>query len=321
MALAQVAGHRQPHGSGQHRRVAPTVLLRIASVAARISQQLRQLPAPGSPDAGRVHGGFGGGGLGGGGFGGGECGDLEGAQDGLPVLATQSPNLGHGRPEFQGRVSAVQAPRHGQVVHPLPGFRQRGHDAFQPLPPRCHPRGLVAQVLGADGDAGTHRLPVDVADPGGLPGRGPCLGGDGKQPAAHEVRTRPTGGIGHGQAGGDENAGRGGDGRVCIRPQPLGAGGQHCGAMLAKHVTELRRAVPRRLGLPEPVPWPGLGPSPVVCGDGCHPIHGLRILPSRGSHTRPVDTAGYDEEFVDFRDNATALSDGRAATRGGIPGR
>ena len=117
-------GQGQPQGSGQHYRVAPTVLMRIAIVAARISQHLPQFPAPWSPDAGRVHGGFGRG----------EGGDLEGAQDGVPVLATQSPNLGDGRAEFLGRVPAVQAPRHEQVVHPLPGFWQRGHDAFQPLP-------------------------------------------------------------------------------------------------------------------------------------------------------------------------------------------
>jgi hypothetical protein len=118
-ALAQVAGQGQPQGSRQHYRVAPTVLMRIA-VAARISQHLPQFPAPGTPDAGWAHGGFGGG----------EGGDLEGAHDGLPVLAAQSPNLGNGRPEFQGRVPAVQAPHHEQVVHPLPGFWQRGHDAL-----------------------------------------------------------------------------------------------------------------------------------------------------------------------------------------------
>jgi hypothetical protein len=98
--------------------------MRIAIVVLCISQQLPQFPAPGSADAGRVHGSFGGG----------EGGDLEGAQDGLPVLAAQSPNLGNRRPEFQGRVPAVQAPRHEQVVHPLTGFRQRGHDTVQPLP-------------------------------------------------------------------------------------------------------------------------------------------------------------------------------------------
>ena len=95
----------------------------IAVVAASISQRLPQFPAPGSPGAGWIDGGFGG-----------EGGHLEGAQDGLPVLDPQSPNLGNGRPEFPGRVPAVQAPGHEQVVHPLPGFRQRGHDALQPLP-------------------------------------------------------------------------------------------------------------------------------------------------------------------------------------------
>jgi hypothetical protein len=121
-ALAQVAGQGQPQGSRQHYRVALTALMRIAVVAARISQHLPQFPAPGSPDAGWVLGGFG------------EGGDLKGAHEGLPVLATQSPDLGHGRPEFQCRVPAVQAPGHEQVVHPLTGFRQRGHDALQPLP-------------------------------------------------------------------------------------------------------------------------------------------------------------------------------------------
>jgi hypothetical protein len=181
--------------------------MRIAVVAASISQQLPQFPAPGSPSAGRVHGGFGG-----------EGGDLEGAQDGVPVLATQSPNLGNGGPEFQRRVPAVQAPGHEQVVHPLPGFRQRGHDALQPLPQRCQPRGRVPHFGRADGTAGTHCRPVNRIDPGGLPGHGAGLGGDGKQPAAQAVRRRPLGGISQGQAGGNENAARGGDGRVCIGP-------------------------------------------------------------------------------------------------------
>jgi hypothetical protein len=95
----------------------------IGVAAASISQRLPQFPAPGSPGGGRINGGFGG-----------EGGDLEGAQDGLPVLAPQAPNLGHGRPEFPGRVPAVQSPGHEQVVHPLPGFRQGCHDALQPLP-------------------------------------------------------------------------------------------------------------------------------------------------------------------------------------------
>jgi hypothetical protein len=51
-ALAQVAGHGQPQSSGQRCRVAPTVRMRIAIVAAGISQHLSQFPAPGSPDAG-----------------------------------------------------------------------------------------------------------------------------------------------------------------------------------------------------------------------------------------------------------------------------
>jgi hypothetical protein len=217
--------------------------MRIAIVAASISQHPSQFPAPGSLDAGWVHGGFRGG----------EGGDLEGAQDGLPVLATQSPNLGNGRPEFQCRVPAVQAPRHEQVVHPLPGFWQRGHDALQPRPQRCQPRGRVPHFGGAGGNAGTHGLPVNVIDPGGLPGRGPCLGCDAKQPATQAVRTRQLGGIGHGLAGGNENAGSGGDGRVGIGPEPLGAGAQQCVAMLANHVREHRRAFPGRLGLPEPL--------------------------------------------------------------------
>jgi hypothetical protein len=45
-----------------------------------------------------------------------------------------------------------------------------------------------------------------------------CLSGDAKQPATQAVRTRQLGGISHGQAGGNENAGSGGDGRVCIGP-------------------------------------------------------------------------------------------------------
>jgi len=207
-ALAQVAGQGQPQGSGQHYRVAPTVLMRISIVAASIRQHLPQLPAPGSPDAGWVHGGCRGA----------EDGDLEGAQDGLPVLAPQAPNLGHGRPEFQCRVPAVQAPRHEQVVHPLPRLWQRGHDALQPLPQRSQPRGRVPHFGRAGGNAGTHRLPVNVIDPGGLPGHGTRLGCDAKQPAAQAVRTRQLGGISHGQAGGNENAGGGGDGRVCIGP-------------------------------------------------------------------------------------------------------
>jgi hypothetical protein len=100
-ALAQVTGQGQPQGSGQHDRGAPTILMGIAIVAASVSQRLPQVPAPGSPGAGWINGGFGG-----------EGGDLEGAQDGLPVLAAQSPNPVSGRREFQGRVPAVQAPRH-----------------------------------------------------------------------------------------------------------------------------------------------------------------------------------------------------------------
>ena len=213
-ALAQVAGQGQSQGSGQHDRVAPTVLMRIATVAAIISEHLSQFPAPGSLDPGRHHGGFRVG----------EGGDLEGALDGLPVLATHSPDLGNGRPEFECRVRAVQAPRHEQVVHPLPGFWQRGHDALQPLPRRCQPRGRVPHVGSADGNAGTHCLPVAVIEPGRrqrmyeLPGHGTRLGCDADQPAAQAVRTRLLGGIGHGQAGGSENADSGGDGRVCIGP-------------------------------------------------------------------------------------------------------
>jgi hypothetical protein len=242
-ALAQVAGQGQPHGGGQHRRTAPAVLSRIAVVAASVSQHLSQFPAPGRPDAGWVRRGFRGG----------EDGDLESPQDGLPVLATQSPNLGNGRPEFQCRVPAVQAPRHEQVAHPLPGFWQRGHDALQPLPQRCQPRGRVPHFGRAGGNAGTHCLPVNVFDPAGLPGHGPRLDGNAKQPVTQPVRTRPLGGISHGQTGGNENAGRGGDGRVCIGPEPLGAAGQHGLAMLLNHVGERRRAFPRRLGLPEPL--------------------------------------------------------------------
>jgi hypothetical protein len=206
-ALAQVTGQGQPQGSGQHNRGAPTILTRIAIVAASISQHLPQFPAPGSPGAGWINGGFGG-----------EGGDLEGAQDGLPVLATQSTNPGDGRPELQGCVPAVQASRHEQVVHPLPRFWQRGDDALQPLPQRCQPRGRLPHFGSADGNAGSHRLPVNVIRPAGLPRRWTCLGGDGKQPATQAIRTRQLGGIGHGQAGDRENAGRGGDGRVSVGP-------------------------------------------------------------------------------------------------------
>jgi hypothetical protein len=118
-ALAQVTGQGQPQSGGQHYRGAPTILMGIAIVAASVSQRLPQFPAPGSPSAERINGGFGG-----------EGGDLEGAQDGVPVLATQSPNPGNGRPEFQRCVPAVQASRYEQVVHPLPRFWQRCHDAL-----------------------------------------------------------------------------------------------------------------------------------------------------------------------------------------------
>jgi hypothetical protein len=80
-----------------------------------------------------------------------------------------------------------------------------------------------------------------------------CLSGDAKQPATQAVRTRQLGGISHGQAGGSENAGRGGDGSVRVGPQPPGAGAQHCVTMLANHVCEDSRAFARRLGLPEPL--------------------------------------------------------------------
>ena len=136
----------------------------------------------------------------------------------MPVLATQAPNFGNGRREFQGRVPAVQTPRHEQVVHPPPGFWQRGHDAVQPLPQRCQPLGRVPHFGSADGNAGAHCLPVNVIDPGGLPGQGTCLGCYAKQPATQPLRIRPLGGISHGQAGGNENAGCGVDGRVCIGP-------------------------------------------------------------------------------------------------------
>jgi hypothetical protein len=59
-------------------------------------------------------------------------------------------------------------------------------------------------------------------------------------------------GIGHGQAGGDESFAGGGDCRICIGPEPLGAGAQQCAAVPADHVRKHRRAFPLSLGLPEP---------------------------------------------------------------------
>jgi hypothetical protein len=83
-ALAQVPCHAQPECGRQHHDVSPTALLRIA-VRPSISQYLPQFPAPGST-TGRVRRSFGGR----------ERGDLEGAQDRLPVLAAQPPHLGRG---------------------------------------------------------------------------------------------------------------------------------------------------------------------------------------------------------------------------------
>jgi hypothetical protein len=122
-ALVQMAGQGQPGGCRQHDGVPPAVLLLIA-VTVSVSQQVPQFPAPGGPAAKQVQRQVR---IG-------ERGDLKGAQYRLPVLATQSANLGDGGPEFRGRVAAVQAPDDEQLVHPLPGFGQRGHDLLQPAP-------------------------------------------------------------------------------------------------------------------------------------------------------------------------------------------
>jgi len=83
-ALAQVAGKGQPHGSRQHYKVTPAELVRTAVVLG-LSQYLPQLPALRSVAPRLVRGSFRGG----------ERGDLEGAQDRVPVLAAQPLNLGH----------------------------------------------------------------------------------------------------------------------------------------------------------------------------------------------------------------------------------
>jgi hypothetical protein len=73
-ALAEVPCHAQPEGSRQHHHVPPTAVARIALMLS-VSQYLPQFPAPRSTTR-HVQGSFGGR----------ERGDLEGAQDRLPVL-------------------------------------------------------------------------------------------------------------------------------------------------------------------------------------------------------------------------------------------
>jgi hypothetical protein len=102
-----------------------------------------------------------------------------------------------------------------------------------------------------------HRFPVDVIDAGddidaGGSGHDPVLGRDAEQPGAQPARMRQLRGISHGQAGGDESLAGGGDCRLCIGPEPPGAGAQQRAAVLADHVREHRRAFPLSLGLPEP---------------------------------------------------------------------
>jgi len=63
-----------------------------------------------------------------------------------------------------------------------------------------------------------HRCPVDVINPRGQPGQDAVLGRDAKQPATQPVRIRQLRGIGHGQAGSNENVASGGDRCVGIRP-------------------------------------------------------------------------------------------------------
>jgi hypothetical protein len=82
-ALAQVPGHGQPKGSGQHHDVTPSPLLLVV-VLLSISQYLPQFPAPGRITL-RVQGSLGGG----------ERGDLESPQYRLPVFAAQPPNFGN----------------------------------------------------------------------------------------------------------------------------------------------------------------------------------------------------------------------------------
>ena len=92
------------------------------------------------------------------GFGGGERGDLEGAQDGLLVLAPQAPNLGRRRAQFQGRAPAVQTARYEQLVHLLPGLGQRGHDLLEPLAQRRQPAAVP--VVCGDGRHLIHDLRI-----------------------------------------------------------------------------------------------------------------------------------------------------------------
>ena len=69
----------------------------------------------------------------------------------------------------------------------------------------------------------------------------------------------------------DEDVAGGGDRRVRIRPQPLGAAAEHRVTMLADHVGEHRRAFPLTRAQPEPLPESGIGPPLVACGYRRHP--------------------------------------------------
>lgn len=204
-ALAQVPRHGQPEGGRQHHDGPANPLVRIA-VRLGVSQYLPQFPAPGS--AARCVQGR---------LGGGERGNLDGAQYRLPVLAAQPPNLGDVSAKFQCRLLAVQATRHEQVEEPLPGFGQRGHDLPKPVPQRFVPGRRLPRVGNVGSDVGVHRFPVDVIDPGGAGGR-ESVDGDAKQPAPQPVRTRQLCGVGHCQAGGNENVTGGGDCRISIGP-------------------------------------------------------------------------------------------------------
>ena len=69
----------------------------------------------------------------------------------------------------------------------------------------------------------------------------------------------------------DENVASGGDRRVRIGPQPLGAAAEHRVAMLADHVGERRRALAFTRGQSEPLHESGIDPPPVACGYRRHP--------------------------------------------------
>jgi hypothetical protein len=194
----------QPRSCRQHDGVTPAVLTRIA-VAVSTGQYVPQFRAPSRAAAKRIQGQIR---IR-------ERGDLEAAQYRLPVLTTQAPDLGNGGTQFHCRDPAVQASCHEQVVHPLPGFRQRGHDALQPIPERRRP---PRRVLHSGNVGGPHRFPGDVIDPGGQPGHETRLGGDAEEPAAQAVRTRQLRGVSHRQAGGNENVAGRGDRRIRVGP-------------------------------------------------------------------------------------------------------